>query len=291
MAITQSAAWLGTTPFNEQSPVEFRSTAGSNNAQAVINAVYRHVLGNDYLMQSERLLGLESLLVNGTLTVREFVRAVAKSDLYKVKFLYPNFQTRVIELNFKHLLGRAPYSEAEIIEHLDRYENQGFEADIDSYINTPEYEKAFGDNIVPYYRSFNTETGQSITGFTRMFSLYRGYANSDRSQLAGKKSRLATELALGTTSMINIPSDGGSRARTYLTSEKNNTPSRVFGRPQSTNSRGILYRIEVAGMNTPGYPSIRRSNRVYVVPYDTLSKTLQRINKTGGRVASITRAQ
>ena len=290
MAITQSAARLGTTAFSEQGPIEVRPNTSSDVIQAVIQAVYRHVLGNDYLMESERLVGLESLIANGTLTVREFVRAVAKSELYKTKFLYPNFQTRVIELNFKHLLGRAPYSEAEIIEHLDRYETEGFDADIDSYIDTPEYDKAFGDNIVPYYRSFNTEVGQSISGFTRIFNLYRGYANSDRSQLAGKKSRLATELASGTTSAINTPSGIGSGVGTYLAAEKSNIQTRVFGRPQTTQERGTLYRIEVAGMSTPGYPSIRRSNRVFVVPYETLSKTLQRINKTGGRVASISPA-
>ncbi|MGD1856114.1 MAG: phycobilisome rod-core linker polypeptide [Leptolyngbyaceae cyanobacterium] len=290
MAITVSAAYLGTQPFTEQQPVEFRPDGASNNAKIAIKAIYRHVLGNDYLMQSERLVTLESLLTNGSLTVRDFVRALAKSEIYKIKFLYPNFQTRVIELNFKHLLGRAPYSEAEIIEHLDRYENEGFDADIDSYIDTAEYEAAFGDNIVPYYRSFNTETGQSIAGFTRMFSLYRGYANSDRSQLAGKKSRLAAELAQGSVSAINIPSGADTRVRTYLPSEKNNTPSRVFGRPQATKARGTLYRIEITGINTPGYPSVRRSSRAYVVPYEKLSSTLQRIHKTGGRVASITRA-
>lgn len=290
MAITVAAARLGTKPFAEQKPVELRPGASPDEAQAVINAVYRHVFGNDYLMQSERLIALESLLTSGALTVRNFVRAVAKSEVYKTKFLYPNFQTRVIELNFKHLLGRAPYSESEVIEHLDRYENQGFDADIDSYIDTAEYENAFGDTIVPYYRSFETQTSQSIAGFTRMFSLYRGYANSDRSQLAGKKSRLATELASGTTFAVNVPSGTDNVVRTYLPSEKSNTPTRVFGRPQSTKQRGTLYRIEVAGMCLPGYPSVRRSSRAYVVPYEALSKTLQRINKTGGRVASITRA-
>lgn len=290
MAITVAAAGLGTKPFAEQRPVEFRPKASLEDTQTVIRAIYRHVLGNDYLMQAERLVALESLLTSGALTVRDFVRALAKSEIYKTKFFYPNFQTRVIELNFKHLLGRAPYSEAEVIEHLDRYENQGFDADIDSYIDTAEYEKAFGDHIVPYYRGFDTQSGQNIAGFTRMFSLYRGYANSDRSQLAGKKSRLAKELAMGTASAVNSPSGAETGVRPYLPSEKSNTPTRVFGRAQSTKTRGTLYRIEVAGMNQPGYPSIRRSSRAYVVPYEALSKTLQRINKTGGRVASITRA-
>jgi hypothetical protein len=38
-------------------------------------------------MKSERLEGLESLFRNGDLTVRELVRQVAKSGLYKQGFL------------------------------------------------------------------------------------------------------------------------------------------------------------------------------------------------------------
>jgi phycocyanin-associated rod linker protein len=291
VGITTEAARLGTSPFADQDPVELRSDWDASDAQVVINAAYRQVLGNDYLMQSERLVELESLLTTGALTVRDFVRALAKSTLYKDKFLYPNFQTRVIELNFKHLLGRAPYSEAEVIEHLDRYQNEGFDADIDSYINTAEYETNFGDNIVPYYRGFDTQTGQTMAGFTRMFSLYRGYANSDRAQVGGSQSRLASELAMDTVSSVVPPSGADSAGWAYQASKKGTVTNRVFARPgQSTQERGSLYRIEVSGMLSPGYPRIRRSSRVFVVPYESLSHTLQRINKTGGKVASITRA-
>jgi phycocyanin-associated rod linker protein len=290
MAITTEAARLGTLPFAEQKPMELRSDWDANDAKAVINAVYRQVLGNDYLMKAERLVELESLLTTGALTVRDFVRAVAKSTLYKTKFLYPNFQTRVIELNFKHLLGRAPYSEAEVIEHLDRYQNEGFDADIDSYINSTEYDANFGDNIVPFYRGFDTQTGQTMAGFTRMFSLYRGYANSDRAQVGGTQSRLAAELASSTVSAVVPPSGSDNGGWAYQASKKGTVTNRVFGRPTQTTDRGSLYRIEVAGLRSPGYPSIRRSNKVLVVSYESLSQTLQRINKTGGKVASITRA-
>ena len=196
----------------------------------------------------------------------------------------------MIELNFKHLLGRAPYDEAEVIEHLDRYQNEGFEADIDSYIFNEEYETHFGDNIVPYYRGFETQTGQKIAGFTRMFSLYRGYANSDRAQAAGIQSRLASELAMDGVSAVVPPSGSTGGGWAYQPSKKGTVTTRVFGRSSQTNERGNLYRIEVAGVSSPGYPRVRRSNKVFVVPYETLSQTLQRINKTGGKVASITRA-
>lgn len=289
MAITTAASRLGTTAFSNMNPVELRPNWSKEDAQAVINAVYRQVLGNDYLMAAERLTSLESLLCNGSLTVREFVRAVAKSDLYKTKFLYPHFQTRVIELNFKHLLGRAPYDEAEVIEHLDRYQNEGFEADIDSYIDSVEYETNFGDAIVPYYRGFSTQVGQKTVGFNRMFQLYRGYANSDRAQLAGPESRLASELGRNSASAIVAPS-GGSEGWAYRPSKQGVVPSRTFGR-SSVGSSDRLYRIEVSGANLPRYPKVRRTNREFVVPYEQLSETLQRINKLGGKVASVTIAQ
>ncbi len=92
------------------------------------------------------------------------MRAVAKSELYKTKFLYDNFQTRVIELNLKHLLGRAAYDESEVIYHLDLYQNKGYEADIDDYIDSAEYEASFGDNIVPYYIGFATQPSAENSG-------------------------------------------------------------------------------------------------------------------------------
>jgi phycocyanin-associated rod linker protein len=289
VAITTAASRLGTTAFSEMRPVELRPTSSKEEAQTVINAVYRQVLGNDYLMASERLTSLESLLCNGSMTVREFVRAVAKSELYKTKFLYPHFQTRVIELNLKHLLGRAPYDEAEVVEHLDRYQEQGFEADIDSYIDSDEYEVNFGDSIVPYYRGFATQTGQKTVGFNRMFQLYRGYANSDRSQLAGATSRLAAELGRNSASAIVGPS-GGSEGWAYQAAKQGTMPTRTFGR-SSQGSTDRLYRIEVAALSLPRYPKVRRTNREFIVPYEQLSATLQQINRQGGKVASVTIAQ
>jgi phycocyanin-associated rod linker protein len=290
VAITTEASRLGTTAFSETRPVELRQDWSAEDAQVIIKSVYRQVLGNDYIMQSERLTGLESLLANGQLSVREFVRGVAKSDLYKTKFLYPHFHTRVIELNCKHLLGRAPYDEAEVIEHLDRYQTQGFEADIDSYIDSAEYDQNFGDAIVPYYRDLTTTgVGQRTVGFTRLFKLYRGYANSDTAQISGVNSCLAADLAKNSAAAIIGPS-GGSNGWAYQPAKQGILPSRAIGW-SSVNSVDRLYRIEVSGISLPRYPKVRRSNKEFVVPYNQLSSTLQQINKLGGKVASITVAQ
>jgi phycocyanin-associated rod linker protein len=286
VAITTAASRLGVSAFSDRAPLELRPNWTQDNAQAVINAVYRQVLGNDYIMQSERLTATESLLCNGSLTVRDFVRAVAKSELYKTKFLYDNFQTRVIELNLKHLLGRAAYDESEVIYHLDLYQNQGFAADIDDYLDSEEYEANFGDYIVPYYRGFATQTQQKTVGFTRMFQMYRGYANSDRSQIAGKTSRLAKDLAQNGASAVVAPSGGG-EGWAYQASSKGNAPVRAF---RIANQDQRVYRIEISAMNLPRYPKVRRVSRAILVPYDKLTPTLTKINKMGGKVASVTLA-
>lgn len=269
MAIT-AASRLGISAFDDNKIVELRPNWNKEDAQVAIAAVYKQVLGNDHLMNSQRLKSAESLLSDGSITVREFVRIVAKSELYKDKFFYNNYHPRTIELNFKHLLGRAPYDEAEIIEHLDRYQNHGFEADIDSYLDSNEYVQSFGDNIVPYYRGFSTQRGQKTVGFTRMFQLYQGYANSDRAQGNSGSPRLTYDLARNTATPVNIP--GGRGSLSGIT----------------TTDRGSLYRVRVTQGAIRRTPQLRRSVKEYVVPYERLSATLQKINQQGGRVISLT---
>ena len=289
MAITTAASRLGTSAFSDASPVELRSSATKEEVDLVIWSVYRQLLGNDYLMKSERLTSAESLLRDGKLTVQDFVRQVAKSELYKTKFLYNNFQTRVIELNYKHLLGRAPYDESEVVEHLDLYQNKGYEADIDSYIDSAEYQENFGENIVPYYRGFETQTGQKTVGFTRFFKLYRGYANSDRAQLQGNYPHLADELARNTASTIVSPSGANEDGFAYLPSRRGVTPSTGFGGGATYGKEDSkLYRVEVAGSVGRGYPKVRRVNQAVVIPYEELSPYLQRVVKQGGKIASVT---
>ncbi|GAA6619070.1 phycobilisome rod-core linker polypeptide [Scytonema sp. NUACC26] len=283
MAITAAASRLGTEAFSDSPRVELRLNASKDDIEAVIRAVYRQVLGNDYLMASERLKSAESLLRDGNLTVREFVRSVAKSELYKKKFFYNSFQTRIIELNYKHLLGRAPYDESEVVYHLDLYQNQGYDAEIDSYIDSVEYQTNFGDNVVPYYRGFATQAGQKTVGFNRMFRLYRGYANSDRAQVEGKTSRLARELATNSASSIVGPS--GSNENWSYRASNDVAPRKNLGNAVGQGDR--VYRIEVAGLLSPGYPKVRRSSTAIFVPYERLSEKLQQLQRQGGKIVSI----
>lgn len=287
MAITTAAARLGTSAFSDAAPIELRPYATPGEIEAVILAVYQQVLGNPHLLTSERLVIAESLLRDRKITVQEFVRQVAKSDLYKQKFFHSSFQSRTIELNFKHLLGRAPYTQAEITEHMDRYQSEGYEADIDSYIDSPEYQSTFGENIVPYYRDLvTTGVGQRSVGFPRLLQLYRGYANSDRAQLIGSAPRLVKDLARNTASVV-VPPSGGAGGFAFLPAKKGDASYSAFGGSKAFGS-GRLFRVEVAGISGPGYPKVRRANKSVVIPYEELTPHMQRVLRQGGKIASIT---
>lgn len=265
----QEAGRLGLKPFDEANVVELRPNWDQEDVQAVIAAAYRQVLGNEHLMDNDRLVGPESLLSQGSISVREFIRAIAESDLYRQKFLYPNFHVRFIELNYKHLLGRAPYDQTEIAYHLDLFLTQGYEAEIDAYIGSMEYENSFGDNIVPYHRDFQTDRpGQRTVGFGRLLQLYGGYANSDRAQ--GKKQpRLTTEVAKNLAAPISAANSAAL--------------SGGLG-----GSRGDVYRLRVVRAAVPNATVVRKSMTEVLVPYDQLTMKLQQLNRSGNKVISVT---
>jgi phycocyanin-associated rod linker protein len=269
MTSATTARQLGIEPFISTAPVELRSSANEDEVQAVIWAAYRQVFGNDHLMESERLTSAESLLRRGVIGVRDFVRALAMSELYRQKFFYSTSQVRFIELNFKHLLGRAPYDQSEVTEHVNLYIEQGYEAEINAYLDSLEYQVNFGENIVPYHRGFSTQTGQKTVGFNRLFQLYRGYANSDRAQGNPRAGKLTTEVALNLASPLRSSTQGGELAGT------------IGG------ARGQIYRIRVTQAASSRTTQIRRSISEYLVAYEQLSSTLQQLNQRGSRIVSI----
>lgn len=269
MAGLQEAGRLGIKPFEEAEPVELGPNWTQDDVQAVISAAYRQVLGNEYLMECERLVVPESLLVRGVISVRDFVRAIAQSELYRQKFLYPNFHVRFIELNYKHLLGRAPYDQTEIAYHLDLFISQGYEAEIDSYLNSVEYQNSFGDNIVPYHRDFQVDRpGQRAIGFSRLLHLYRGYANSDRAQ-GQKQPRLTWEVARNLATPIAAPA-----------------PSTLSG--ALGGSRGDVYRLRVVRAASPNAAVVRQSTTEFLVSYDQLTTKLQQLSRSGSKVIGVT---
>jgi phycoerythrin-associated linker protein len=185
---------LGMADFDEMLPICLRQPASDTDLEIVIRVVYRQVLGNAYVMESERLRVPESQLKRGGISVREFVRQVAKSDLYRSQFFETCYRYRAIELNFKHLLGRAPDTFEEMQAHSIILDNGGYEAEINSYLDSDEYQSAFGEDIVPYYRGFKTQPGQSLLGFTNMLQLLHSTSGSDKNLITNNRALLTRSL-------------------------------------------------------------------------------------------------
>lgn len=243
----------------DSDPVELRANATESDVQTVIRAVYKQVLGNAHILESERLISAESYLRNGEMTVRQFVYAVATSDLYRDRFFNASSQYRFIELNFKHLLGRAPADQAELSAHVQLYSAEGYEAEISSYIDSEEYVAAFGENTVPYARGTQSQVGSTNVSFNRAFGLLGGFASSD----SGTESLLVSDLAANLSTAISEPAGIGAYT---------NTSKR--------------FRLVVSkGTKTP---VMKRSVNTYEVDFSQLTNRIQSIQKLGGSILSIT---
>ena len=177
--------------------VTFDQYSPDNSAalERVIRAAYRQVYGNLPPTDNQRETSLEVRLMNGEISVRDFVNGLAKSDFYKANFFHAVGAQRGIELNFKHLLGRAPLNQEEVQNHIKLQAEEGFDALIDKLTDSAEYTEVFGSDIVPYERSHDSYAGM----FTRSFNLMRELggmkvAVSDNAQ--GRNSRTINPLAI-----------------------------------------------------------------------------------------------
>jgi hypothetical protein len=275
-----NAPYLGIERFANDRNKENWSNASDADKTTIIRTVYQQVLGRQYIMESERLEGAESLFRNGYLSVREFVRAVAKSGLYRAKFFENCNPYHFIELNFKHLLGRAPQNKAEMLHHFTILQDEGVEAEIDSYIDSAEYQERFGEEVVPYLTGWDYSAGQQGRQFSWLMQLARGAAASVKGDIAGTNFRLGKALHQDRAVPVVSPNAKGSAYQ----------PSRVANESITKMAKGIgqkakVYRIEVTGLNE--YRLHKRSNTVRFVPFDKLLEAQQMIHRQGGRVASV----
>jgi phycoerythrin-associated linker protein len=236
--------------------------------QALIRATYRQVMGNPHLMESERNITAESKFAEGVSSTREFVRAIAMSAEYSRRFFASNAPYRFVELNFKHLLGRAPTSQAEVSEHIQRLATHGYEAEINSYVDSAEYQQTFGEDTIPYQR-IATEAGRSQVAFNRHLSLAQGYAASDTVQSA---SSLVASVATN-----GVPSNWNSTTQRI---------NRVAAASGTTEPTGKRYRIVVQAQPAGGRQ--RTPNASYLVSGKDMTSQLGYIHRRGGRIVSIT---
>lgn len=239
--------------------MELWQTSSNEEVEAVIQAVYKQVLGNAHLLESERLVSGESQLRDRKISVRDFVRIVAKSEIYRARFFETTAPYRFIELNFKHLLGRAPLDQTEVSEHIRRTVENGYDADIDSYIDSAEYQATFGEDTVPYYQGNSSQVGQKQVGYNRIFGLVRGVAETSS---AIKSSQLVYAIAT-------------------------NSPTKIIS-PSTVGSTEKRFKILVTGGSGKFDNPRRRATTEYIVPANKITPQIQRINRTNGKIVSIT---
>ena len=235
-----------------------KANADLDHSNDVIKRIYRQVFGNRHLMELDVNKSLEALFINGDLTVQGFVTALAQSETYKKLFLETNSPYKFVELNFKHLLGRAPHDQSEIMEHVKLLSTEGFENEIASYTYSSEYLTAFGIDQVPYTRGSNTMQGGSTINYTRTNAFDAGYAGYDGAQ---KGSRLLKSLTTGSVPDITQRKGVGNGGALTI----------------SWSSRRQI------GAN-------RRVAQKSVVSQTSMSSTIKSILSQGGKILSITKA-
>jgi phycobilisome core-membrane linker protein len=134
----------------------YRLTPGMKSweIEAAIEAIYVQVLDlySGQIDSRFRHPDLESKLRQGQISIREFVRQLASSETYRDRFYTPYPNAKAIEFLFRHLLGRAPATQAEIHDYNRLLADRGWKAAVEATIDSSEYALYFGEDVVPYQR-------------------------------------------------------------------------------------------------------------------------------------------
>jgi len=122
-----------------------------NSTQKVVRAIYRQVFGRE-VYEGQRLTAAETRLENGEISVREFIRILAKSPVFRSMYWTPFYVVKAIEYIHRRLLGRPTYGRQEMNKYFDLCAKEGLYALVDAIIDSREYSEAFGEDTVPYER-------------------------------------------------------------------------------------------------------------------------------------------
>nr|YP_009732118.1 phycobilisom linker polypeptide [Gracilaria spinulosa]QHS70646.1 phycobilisom linker polypeptide [Gracilaria spinulosa] len=139
-----------------------KTSLSSEEKNNVIKACYRQVFQRDISKAyGLNFKDLESKVKNGTLSIKEFVRCLGKSYIYRKQFVEPFVNSRVIELAFRHFLGRGISSLEEFKKYFAVLSSRGLDGLIDNIINSSEYSDYFAEETVPYLRTLGEEAQEA----------------------------------------------------------------------------------------------------------------------------------
>lgn len=151
---SQNQRVVGYEVANEDTPRIYRieDCIDDGDTQELIWAAYRQIFSEHEILQSFRQVALESQVKNRAITVRDFIRGLAKSEGFYRLVVETNSNYRVVELCLKRILGRSPYNKDEEIAWSIKIATVGIQGFIDILVDSEEYQTTFGDNTVPYQR-------------------------------------------------------------------------------------------------------------------------------------------
>ncbi|OUC12591.1 MAG: phycobilisome rod-core linker polypeptide CpcG [Alkalinema sp. CACIAM 70d] len=119
---------------------------------AVIQAAYRQILNEQQMTSSSRIPYLESQLRSGQITVREFIRGLATSEIFRTRNYDTNNNYRFVQMCIQRLLGREVYNDREKFAWSTVLATKGLNSFINELLESEEYLTNFGDHTVPFQR-------------------------------------------------------------------------------------------------------------------------------------------
>jgi phycobilisome rod-core linker protein len=139
---------------DEDDPQIYRlvDAISDTNVDEIIWASYRQIFSEHLILKSYRQPFLESQLRNRAISVREFIRGLGKTDVYRDEVAETNSNYRLVDITFKRFLGRATYNKDEQIAQSIVIATKGLHGFIDTIVDSAEYLVNFGEDIVPYQR-------------------------------------------------------------------------------------------------------------------------------------------
>ncbi|WP_216901413.1 phycobilisome rod-core linker polypeptide [Synechococcus sp. CCY 9618] len=139
-----------------------RGLSGAEKAE-IIRAAYRQVFERDIVKgYSQVVCPVEATQVRqGQLSMREFIRALGRSKVYRRQFYGRFSNSRVVELAFRHFLGRGVSSIEEFRQYFAIVSSKGLNGLVDALVNGMEYARVFGEETVPYLRDLGEEAQES----------------------------------------------------------------------------------------------------------------------------------
>ncbi|MGC9504335.1 phycobilisome rod-core linker polypeptide [Baaleninema sp.] len=140
-------------PGDEQPRIYSTSDALSGaEMDELIRAAYRQIFNEQQILEYNRQQALESQLRYGEISVRDFIRGLATSDVFRRYNYEANNNYRFAQMCLRRLLGRDAYNEREKLAWSIVLATQGLQGFIEALLDSEEYLTQFGDDTVPYQR-------------------------------------------------------------------------------------------------------------------------------------------